>query len=133
MSNKSADTMQDKFVNFGKWISSLFEKYGQHTEDTAEVQNLIANYFNTEENYLSVYFSMIPGLMSQERSRNAISNIRKLKEPEPRKEALAEARKKAIFAKAVIDTFLSIPEDELDLITKRFSLYVNLFTDMYTK
>jgi len=131
-SNK-IDGMHGKFVNMGSWVAGLVDTYMPedciaHKE---EIKDAIEAYFKLEENYINVYFSAIPGLMSAERSKTAVMNIRALKNEEQRKEAVEAILDKAKYAKAAIDTFLNIPPDQLDLIVKKFSLYVNLFTDMY--
>ena len=123
--------MQDKFVNLGNWLSSLVDKYLSDAEGKEEAKSTLSTYFQSEENYLNVYFSLIPGMVSVEKPRQVVTKLRSLKEQEPRREAIVAAIQKAKFLKVVIDTFLAVPENELDDIVRKFSLYINLFTDMY--
>lgn len=130
--NKQEEGMQDKFVNLGNWLSSLVDKYlDDESSSKAEATIALSNYFQSEENYLTLYFSLIPGMISTEKSRGIITKVRNLKNSEDRKEAVSAILEKAKITKVFIDTLLAIPEDELDGIVRKFSLYVNLFTDMY--
>lgn len=129
--NKQEEGMQDKFVNLGNWLLSLVDKYLDESPSKAEATIALANYFQSEENYLTLYFSLIPGMVSTEKPRSVITRVRNLKHPEDRKEAVGALLEKAKIIKVFIDTLLAIPEDELDGIVRKFSLYVNLFTDMY--
>ena len=131
---KNKEGMQDKFVNMGKWFGSLVEKYYTgDTDEKNEISTKAVTYFASEENYLQLYFSVIPGLMSLEKSRETILTLRELKETVPRKAAIESAKTKAKIIRDAIDAFLSVPEEELDPIVKKLSLYINLFTDMYIK
>lgn len=128
--NKAEEGMQQKFQNFGVWLVSLVQKHFPEDQQ-AEITEKITTYFSTEQNYLDVYFSAIPGLVSMEKPKSVILKLRKLKEDAPRKEAIDAILFKARIAKLIIDSLLATPENELDMIVKKFSLYVNLFTDMY--
>lgn len=123
--------MHEKFINFGSWIASLVALYGKDMEGVEDLKTQVSEYYSTEENYLTTYFSVIPGLMSQEKTKGIVVDVRGLKDDELRKQAIENAVKKIKLAKVAIDTFLQIPDDELDKAVKKFSLYVNLFTDMY--
>ena len=123
--------MHEKFINFGAWIASLVALYGKDMEGVEDLKTQVSEYYSTEENYLTTYFSVIPGLMSQEKTKGIVVDLRGLKDDELRKVAIENAVKKIKMAKVAIDTFLQIPDDELDKAVKKFSLYVNLFTDMY--
>lgn len=131
--NKKEEGMQDKFVNMGKWLSSLVNLYMPDNGDESKEVTIekLSTYFTTEQNYLDVYFSAIPGLVSTEKPREVIMNLRGLKEKETRKEAIKTMTHKARITRTLLDTFLAIPEEELDQIVHKFSLYINLFTDMY--
>lgn len=123
--------MHEKFINFGSWIASLIALYGKDMEGVEDLKTQVSEYYSTEENYLTTYFSVIPGLMSQEKTKGIVVDLRGLKDDELRKQAIENAVKKIKMAKVAIDTFLQIPDDELDKAVKKFSLYINLFTDMY--
>ena len=123
--------MHEKFINFGGWIASLVALYGKDMEGVEDLKAQVSEYYSTEENYLTTYFSVIPGLMSQEKTKGVVMDLRGLKDDELRKQAIDNAVKKIKMAKVAIDTFLQIPDDELDKAVKKFSLYINLFTDMY--
>lgn len=123
--------MHEKFINFGTWIASLIALYGQDMEGVEDLKTQVSEYYQTEDNYLATYFSVIPGVMSQEKTRGIIMEVRGLKDDELRKQAIENAVKKIKMAKIAIDAFLQVPDDELDKAVKKFSLYVNLFTDMY--
>ena len=133
--NKTDNGMQQKFMNMGLWVSSLIDRYaGQLPEELREeTKSTVATYFEKEENYLNIQFSMLPGLLQLENSKKCIENLRSLKNKEQRETAIKAAKEKAVLAKCAIDAFLQIPEDELDAIIQKFSLYINLFTDMYIK
>lgn len=131
MTNKPIGPMHEKFINFGSWIASLIALYGKDMEGVEDLKTQVSEYYSTEENYLTTYFSVIPGLMSQEKTKGIVVDLRGLKDDELRKQAIENAVKKIKMAKVAIDTFLQIPDDELDKAVKKFSLYINLFTDMY--
>jgi hypothetical protein len=131
MTNKPTGPMHEKFINFGTWIASLIALYGQDMEGVEDLKTQVSEYYQTEDNYLATYFSVIPGVMSQEKTRGIIMEVRGLKDDELRKQAIENAVKKIKMAKIAIDAFLQVPDDELDKAVKKFSLYVNLFTDMY--
>ena len=123
--------MQNKLINFGNWVSDLIEKYMPDCPEKTLSKNLTSGYFKEEPQYLAFMFTMVPGVCGIPKAKASIHNLRQLKHEDKRIEAIQHTKAKALYAKAIIDMFLAIPEDELDAIVKKFSLYINMVTDMY--
>ena len=123
--------MQQKAINFNNWLSELVQMYVPPCPEKEEIQKTLERYFDSEENFDKFMFTALPTLCSIEKTKQQITNLRTLKDKATRKEALVNVRSKLVLIKSLIDSFLLIDEDELDATVMKFSLYVNLFTDMY--
>jgi hypothetical protein len=123
--------MQQKTINFSQWIVSLIDKIVPDTEESNGVRNTVGEYFKTTENYNHFMFCILPSLCNNPGTAKHISKIRSLKNEEERKEAIYNAKKKLSFVNSICEKAFELPEDELDALVLKLSLYVNLFTDMY--
>ena len=125
--------MHQKAINFATWVNSLVDEFALDSEDKTSIQSNITDYFGPVENYNRFMFCVVPSLCNVESTKKYIMNIRELKGDEKRKEAIANARQKLVIANAALTKALSLPEEDLDAMILKLSLYVNLFTDMYCK
>lgn len=123
--------MQQKTINFGNWLADLITVHVPDCEEKTTAKDYIGNFFDAEENYNNFMFSIVPGVCGVPRTKESVVNIRKLKDKNERELAVTNALTKLKVIKALIDTILNIPPEDLDAIVLKLSLYVNLFTDMY--
>mgnify|MGYP007124160353 CR=1 FL=1 len=124
--------MQQKLINFSKWIASLITQHADPESDEAkEFVVTLTEYFEDNAAYEDMMFAKIPQLCTAPQTQTKIITLRNLKKPEERKEAIDNCMQKLKLAKAVIDAILTLPPEVLDETVHKFSLYINLFTDMY--
>jgi len=124
--------MQQKLVNFSKWIASLITQHAdRESEEAKEFVVTVTEYFEDNAASEDMMFAKIPQLCTATQTQTKIITLRNLKKPEERKEAIDNCMQKLKLAKAVIDAILTLPPEVLDETVHKFSLYINLFTDMY--
>lgn len=123
--------MQQKAINLCNWLNELVSAHIPECEEKVQLQKTLNEYFVSETNYNNFMFSMVPSVCTVPKTKGSVESIRKLKSKPDREVAIKNATAKLKVIKAVIDAVLSLPEDELDSIVLKLSLYVNLFTDMY--
>lgn len=131
MSEVSA--MQQKSINFAEWVVTLMNSYGPETEQNKQIQESLRNYFKDTASYNNFMFAVVPGVCNMPNTKQHVMNIRALKDSETRAEAVKNAKINLNMLKCGIEKILELPDDQLDALFLKFSLYVNLFTDMYVK
>lgn len=132
--------MHDRARNFCTYLSSIFDKYvdpepqveGQLPSKTRVTSNAIKSYFDKAEDFKNFQFGYLGLLCNNEATRPRIQRLRDIdSDHEYRKESIKNFRELVTQAKGVLERLERVPDEELDTIAIKVSLYINLFTKMY--
>ena len=92
----------------------------------------IKTYFDDEKVFKNFQFGYLGLLCNNETARPRIQKLREMdKDPEYRKLQIAGFRDKTRRAKELLDKLEATPDEELDKVIVKLSLYINLFTKIY--
>jgi len=92
----------------------------------------IKTYFDDEKVFKNFQFGYLGLLCNNETARPKIQKLREMdKDPEYRKLQIAGLRDKTRKAKELLEKLEATPDEELDKVIVKLSLYINLFTKIY--
>lgn len=130
-------TMHERARNFCTYLGGVFDKYVE-PEDTElpsrakVISDTIKSYFDKQEDFKNFQFGYLGLICNNERTRPKIQKLREMEgDHEYRSSAIKEFREIIAQAKKVLENLEQAPDEDLDLIAVKVSLYINLFTKMY--